>query len=312
MDYLNINRQLLEQLAEITASMERITKGEAVHPLDKDLLLSQIRDLYSTALKIGTMAEETKIAGTSMEGEQDKPRILTPEELQELHKAKESTEKDSETENIDYESYMDVHEPFDEPEPEPTPEPEPEISQNEKTDTTLEPEIVDEAKLYGPQPDVFKEIQPQESNEEEVAEPEPVAEVEPEPAPKVDPNRVTNRKNAIEDLVAQSQTPKTEEPEPPKPEPEPQPEQPQHKGPQPQLTLLDYLSGASHVVENVVEQSPVTPKNTVEKINEQHQPHVQPEEKPTPTTSPIEQQPAQAAPATPKYTDLRSLIGIND
>ena len=49
MDYLNIDRKLLEQLAEITASVERINNAEMAHPLDKELLLSQIKDLYARA-----------------------------------------------------------------------------------------------------------------------------------------------------------------------------------------------------------------------------------------------------------------------
>lgn len=310
MDYLNINRQLLEQLAEITASMERITKGEAVHPLDKDLLLNKIRDLYSTALKIGTMADETKVTEPSPVVEQDEPHTLTPEELQALNKAKEGVEKqeaekEPESENIDYESYMDVHEPFDEPEPEPVPSPivEPELPLDEEPEITPEPEMKEEPKLYGPIPEEFKEIETQDSFEEETPEPEPepAAEIEPEPAPKPEPDTVTNRKNAIEDLVAQSQTPKVEEPEPPQTEPEPQPEQPSHKGQQPQLSLLDYLSGVSHVVENIGNQAPNPTKTVADKIVEKQQ-----------TSTLNNPEPAPSPATTQKFADFRTIIGIND
>ena len=76
MDYLNINRQLLEQLAEITASMERITKEEHTHPLDKDLLLSQIKELYATALKIEAKAEGQDVVESTEDFVQEGPQTI--------------------------------------------------------------------------------------------------------------------------------------------------------------------------------------------------------------------------------------------
>ena len=335
MDYLNINRQLLEQLAEITASMERITKSEAAHPLDKDLLLNQIRDLYSTALKIGNVVEETKVAEPSPVAEQDETHTLTPEELQALNKAKEGVEKqeaekEPESENIDYESYMDVHEPFDEPEPEPTPEPK--LPQNEEPEITPEPEMKDEAKLYGPPPQDFKELQPQDTIKEETPEPEPVTEVEPEPEPEPEPvapkeensqnitEIVMNRKSAIENIVSQQHNITAAREATPQPQPEtPVNDNPQSAEEQPQLSLLDYLnSGVSRVVETVTPQ-PQKPEPTIhtDTLNTpvpapEPKPETQPAPAPAPEPTPIAPQQTPVAPAAPKFTDLRSLIGIND
>ena len=351
MDYLNINRQLLEQLAEITASMERITKGESAHPLDKDLLLNQIRDLYSTALKIGNVLEEKKVAEPAPVVEQDEPHTLTPEELQVLNKAKEGVEKqeaekEPENENIDYESYMDVHEPFDEPEPEPVPEPEPELPQNEEPEITPEPEMKDEAKLYGPIPEAFKELEPLDSDEEETPEPEPAAELEnmgetelygplpeefkeiesqdrdeeetpepePEPVAQKEENRqditeiVMNRKSAIENIVSQQHNITAAREATPQQQPEiPSNDNPQSAEEQPQLSLLDYLSsGVSRVVETVTPQ-PQKPEPTIH-TDTLNTPAPAPETAP----APVVPQQTPVAPAAPKFTDLRSLIGIND
>ena len=355
MDYLNINRQLLEQLAEITASMERITKSETAHPLDKDLLLNQIRDLYSTALKIGNVAEETKVAEPAPTAEQDEPHTLTPEELQALNKAKEGVEKqeaekEPENENIDYESYMDVHEPFDEPEPEPIPEPEPELSQNEEPEITPEPEMKDEAKLYGPPPQDFKELQPQDTVEEETPEPEPAAELEnmgetelygplpeefkeiepqdrdeeetpepePEPVAQKEENSqniteiVMNRKSAIENIVSQQHNITAAREATPQPQPKtPVNDNQQSNEEQPQLSLLDYLSsGVSRVVETVTPQ-PQKPEPTIH-TDTLNTPAPAPTPAPETAPAPVVPQQTPVAPAAPKFTDLRSLIGIND
>ena len=355
MDYLNINRQLLEQLAEITASMERITKGESAHPLDKDLLLNQIRDLYSTALKIGNVAEETKVAEPAPTAEQDEPHTLTPEELQALNKAKEGVEKqeaekEQESENIDYESYMDVHEPFDEPEPEPVPEPEPELQQNEELEITPEPEMKDEAKLYGPPPQDFKELQPQDTVEEETPETEPAAELEnmgetelygplpeefkeiepqdrdeeetpepePEPVAQKEENSqniteiVMNRKSAIENIVSQQHNITAAREATPQPQPEtPVNDNQQSNEEQPQLSLLDYLSsGVSRVVETVTPQ-PQKPEPAIH-TDTLNTPAPTPTPASEPAPAPVVPQPTPVAPAAPKFTDLRSLIGIND
>jgi hypothetical protein len=353
MDYLNINRQLLEQLAEITASMERITKGESAHPLDKDLLLNQIRDLYSTALKIGNVVEEKKVAEPAPVVEQDEPHTLTPEELQVLNKAKEGVEKqeaekEPENENIDYESYMDVHEPFDEPVPEP--EPEPELPVNEELVTTPEPEMKDEAKLYGPPPQDFKELQPQDSFEEETPEPEPAAELEntgetelygplpeefkeiepqdkdeeetpepePEPVAQKEENSqniteiVMNRKSAIENIVSQQHNITAAREATPQPQPKtPVNDNQQSNEEQPQLSLLDYLSsGVSRVVETVTPQ-PQKPEPAIH-TDTLNTPAPTPTPAPESTPAPVVPQQTPAAPAAPKFTDLRSLIGIND
>lgn len=355
MDYLNINRELLEQLAEITASMERITKDEVAHPLDKDLLLNQIRDLYSTALKIGNVVEEKKVAEPAPVVEQDEPHTLTPEELQVLNKAKEGVEKqeaekEQESENIDYESYMDVHEPFDEPEPEPVPEPEPELPVNEELVTTPEPEMKDEAKLYGPPPQDFKELQPQDTVEEETPEPEPAAELEntgetelygplpeefkeiepqdrdeeetpepePEPVAQKEENRqditeiVMNRKSAIENIVSQQHNITAAREATPQPQPEtPVNDNQQSNEEQPQLSLLDYLSsGVSRVVETVTPQ-PQKPEPTIH-TDTLNTPAPAPTPAPETAPAPVVPQQTPVAPAAPKFTDLRSLIGIND
>ena len=353
MDYLNINRQLLEQLAEITASMERITKGESAHPLDKDLLLNQIRDLYSTALKIGNVVEEKKVAEPAPVVEQDEPHTLTPEELQVLNKAKEGVEKqeaekEQESENIDYESYMDVHEPFDEPVPEP--ESEPELPVNEELVTTPEPEMKEEPKLYGPPPQDFKELRPQDTVEEETPELEPAAELEnmgetelygplpeefkeiepqdrdeeetpepePEPVAQKEENSqniteiVMNRKSAIENIVSQQHNITAAREATPQPQPKtPVNDNQQSAEEQPQLSLLDYLSsGVSRVVETVTPQ-PQKPEPTIH-TDTLNTPAPTPTPASEPAPAPVVPQQTPVAPAAPKFTDLRSLIGIND
>lgn len=317
MDYLNIDRKLLEQLAEITASVERVNNAEMAHPLDKELLLSQIKDLYATALKIEAKVEEHNEVESAEDFVQEGPQTFDPNKTIVAPQAEEPVaEPETPTVNTDFESLEKPEESI--PEPDPTPETEPEISQNEKTDTTLEPEMDGETEstfelippMYGPIPEDFKELEPLDSDEEETPELEPAPEPEPvhEPTPeeKADvAERVMNRKNAIENLVSQQHTitSATKAPEM---------ETPASTESQPQFSLFDYMPGASRVVENI---APAPQKPVVEPTPEpqpQASTIINPAPAPTPTPEPVAPQPTPAAPVAPKYTDLRSIIGIND
>ena len=305
MDYLNIDRQLLEQLAEITASVERINNAEMAHPLDKDLLLSQIKDLYATALKIEAKAEEHKEVESAEDFVQEGPQTFDPSKTEVAPQAEEPVaEPETPTVNTDFES---LEKPEDSiPKPEPTPEPEPELPQDDEPEISPELENMGETELYGPLPEEFKELEPLESDEEETPEPElePGPVHEPTPEEKADvAERVMNRKNAIENLVSQQHTitSATKAPEM---------ETPSSTESQPQFSLFDYMPGASRVVENI---APAPQKPVVEPTPEpQPQASTIINPAPTPAPAPVAPQQTPVAPVAPKYTDLRSIIGIND
>lgn len=315
MDYLNIDRKLLEQLAEITASVERINNAEMAHPLDKELLLSQIKDLYATALKIEAKVEEHNEVESAEDFVQEGSQTFDPSKAEVAPQAEEPVaEPETPTVNTDFESLEKPEESI--PEPEPTPEPEPELPQDEEPEITPVPEMEEEPKLYGPIPEEFKELEPLDSDEEETPEPEPASEPEPvhEPTPeeKADvAERVMNRKNAIENLVSQQHTITSATKAPEHAE---SAETPSSTESQPQFSLFDYMPGASRVVENI---APAPQKPVVEPTPEP-QPQAStiinpaPAPTPEPAPEPVAPQPTPAAPVAPKYTDLRSIIGIND
>ena len=334
MDYLNIDRQLLEQLADITASVERINTAEMAHPLDKDLLLSQIKDLYATALKIEAKAEEQpEIEPADLYGppyaSYDDTKTIEPDITED------DTQAETPTVNTDFESLQKPEETLPEPEPVAA-EPEMPVAEQETptAEAVAEPQqqpednIIPELEYDFVGENIATELddaaaampeeEPEPASEPiETLEPEPIEETQPTPEVTDDvTERVMNRKNAIENLVSQqhtiASTPKAPE----------HSETPSSTEGQPQFSLFDYMPGASRVVENIAPapQKPVVeptpePKPQTSTFNN---PAPAPAQTPAPTPTPVApQQPqtapaATAAPAAPKYTDLRSIIGIND
>ena len=317
MDYLNINRQLLEQLAEITASMERITKEEHTHPLDKDLLLSQIKELYATALKIEAKTEGQDVVESTEDFVQEGPQTIDPSKMEVAPQAEEpEAEPETPAENTHFEPLQKPVEST----PEPEPAAEPELPQDEEPEITPEPETSPELipPMYGPIPEDFKEVQPQDSDEEETPEPEHEPEPVYEPVAQKEENQqniteiVMSRKSAIENIVSQQHTIKAAHETTPQPQAETHHnDHSQSNEEQPQLSLLDYLSsGVSRVVETVAPQpqkpEPATHTDTLNTPAPAQTPT------PEPTPTPVVPQQTPTAPAAPKFTDLRSLIGIND
>lgn len=319
MDYLNIDRQLLEQLTEITASVERINNAEMPHPLDKDLLLNQIKDLYATALKIEAKAEEHSVEESAETFVQKGPQTFDPSKTEVAPQAEEpEAEPEMPAVNTDFESLQKPEESIPEPEPvvaEPDPVAEPVAEPQQKPEENIIPE---------PEYDFVGENTDTELDDEALAMPEEEPEPAPEPEPVQEPTpeekadvaeRVMNRKNAIENLVSQQHTITSA---PKAPEHAESTQTPSSTEGQPQFSLFDYMPGASRVVENIAPapQKPVVeptpepqPQATI--VNPAPAPAPAPATAPTPV-APQQPQTTPAAPAAPKYTDLRSIIGIND
>lgn len=280
MDYLNINRQLLEQLAEITASMERITKEEYTHPLDKDLLLSQIKELYATALKIEAKTEGQDVVESTEDFVQEGPQTIDPSKME---VAPQDEEPEAEPETPAENTHFELLQKPVESTPEPEPVAEPELPQDEEPEITPEPE-------HEPEP-VSEPVAQKKENQQNITE------------------IVMNRKSAIENIVSQQHTIKAAHETTPQPQAETHHnDHSQSNEEQPQLSLLDYLSsGVSRVVETVAPQpqkpEPATHTDTLNTPA--------PAQTPTPEPTPTPVVPQQT-PAAPKFTDLRSLIGIND
>jgi chemotaxis protein histidine kinase CheA len=319
MDYLNIDRQLLEQLAEITASVERINNAEMPHPLDKDLLLNQIKDLYATALKIEAKAEEHSVEESAEAFVQEGPQTFDPSKAEVAPQAEEpEAEPETPAANTDFESLQKPEESIPEPEPVVV-EPEMPVAEQETpaAEPVAEPQQKPEENIIPePEYDFVGENTDTELDDEALAMPEEEPEPAPEPEPVHEPTpeekadvaeRVMNRKNAIENLVSQQHTITSA---PKAPEHAESTQTPASTEGQPQFSLFDYMPGASRVVENI---APAPQKPVVEPTPEP-QPQatiVNPAPAPTPV-APQQPQTAPAAPAAPKYTDLRSIIGIND
>ena len=340
------NGHLSELLAEISASVERICNKKTPHPLDKDLLLSQIRNFYATALKIDTAKEEEELFDQNNDFTQSSTDTFDTADNQDVAAepekpaAEETTvaEPENDEQNTDLPNEDDNQVYYSEIDKE-----------NDLTDEDFENQQDIEST---PMPGVFFEPIDEEKTEPEPAEtptePEPTAEPVPEPQKPSILEQVMNRKNAIEQLVSRHQSINAEaEPEPQRPAAT---NRQQHSEGHPQLSLLDYLPGVSRVVENVEHQSaPAQPHHTPEP---EHQPAPEPAPAPAPQTISTQQpanpepepqpahnpQPTPIAPAytpkpesvpTPKPTpapqpqnppaetapslpELRSLIGIND
>lgn len=282
MESQNIKTRLSEHLAEITVCLERINKDNLSHPLDKDLLLDKIKDLYCDALKLGCTDEKNVAELQVKPCETETP--LTDKGVEALRNEEAAPATNDE-------QAEESEQPL----------------QYEKPESTEQPEIESEsnsepiAPMYGPIPEVFNEVQPEAIVEEE--EPEPTSEPEPDP--------MTNRKNTIEDLVAQQQT-TTSETNDETTITEPQYEE-QHNDSdsntedQPQLSLLDYLnSGVSRVVEKVDLQTS-TPAPTTPITENQPQ-----TDNLNVSTNTPPQNPDPVFTNIQKFTDLRSIIGIND
>lgn len=330
MDYLNIDRQLLEQLAEITASVERINDTEMPHPLDKDLLLSQIKDLYATALKIEAKVQEhpEELIPSELYGppyaSYDEPQTFDNDKTEVAPQA-EVPEAGPETPAVDSD-FESLQKPEDTtPKPEPVAdEPETPVAEQETpaAEPVAEPQQEPEENIIPePEYDFVGENTATELDDEALAMPEEKTEPAPEPIPEPTPEektditeRVMNRKNAIENLVSQQHTITST---PKAPEQAESTETPAPTEGRPQFSLFDYMPGASRVVENI---TPAAQKPVVEPTPEPEPQAtiVNPAPAPTPTPTPVAPQQPQtapttpAAPAAPKYTDLRSLIGIND
>lgn len=331
MDYLNIERKLLEQLAEITASVERINNAEMAHPLDKELLLSQIKDLYATALKIEAKVEEHNEVESAEDFVQEGPQTFDPSKAEVAPQAEEPVaEPETPTVNTDFESLQKPVESTPEPEPvaaepempvaeqetpaaEPVAEPEENIIPEPEYDfvgENTDKELDDAASAMPGNDFDVKEIEP--IDLEPAQKPEAIH--EPTPEEKADvAERVMNRKNAIENLVSQQHTITSATKAPEHAE---SAETPSSTESQPQFSLFDYMPGASRVVENI---APAPQKPVVEPTPEpqpQANTIINPTPAPAPATepapAPVAPQPTPTAPVAPKYTDLRSIIGIND
>lgn len=328
MELQDISEQLSEILAEISASVERIRDEKNVHPLDKDLLLGQIRDIYAVALKIETGAETPENTEPEEGFEQDGPQTYDPSQnssfVADIEQPAE--EHTTTTEPQTNETTATVFDSSAEKNDIPDNNNQIIYSTIDETNNLTNEDFENQQDIESA---TVPDVKYENKDEEQAAkttptEPEPITQPEPH-----EPNvleRVMNRKNAIQNIVSQQHNTGLEKYNE-TPQAEPQPEEsghPQHNESQPQLSLLDYLSsGVSRVVEKVEHHSSAAPQKTAEQPLPENRPRPiapqpdatpAPEPKPEPITKPVtppEPQP-QANPTTPKLPELRSLIGIND
>ncbi len=280
------NGHLSELLAEISASVERICNAETPHQIDKDLLLSQIRDFYATVLRIDTAKEEANWFDQDDNCTQSVPTTFGTTDNQndatktEQPAAKETPEQPAiPTEQANDETT--VAEPQNTYEKADLPDNQVYYKEIDKENNLADKDFENQQDIEStPIPDVYHEPIDEKKTE---TEPEPAAKSEPEPQKPSIVDQLINRKNAIEQLVSQQQNISAETHAGAEPEPQrPAATHPtQHSDGHPQLSLLDYLPGVSRVVENVEHQSaPVEPTTPP-----QPETHIPPQPTPTPAPS---------------------------
>ena len=286
MELQNIRTRLSEHLAEITACLERINNTEEPHPLDTDILLSQIREMYCDALKLGAPAEKTSAERKTLAEEQPEN---TPEPTHEDTQTEGTFVPQVEPQVVEDEVVTEQKTVIAEQQPVITYEIEDIFS--EFSEMEYGGHKKDKAENPTPQTEEKVVVEEEEPSAVQTTEEftETVQEPEDETANDI-AEKVMNRKTVIENIVALQQSSNAETAE------------------NTQLSLLDYLPGVSRVVENVDKQTiPPAPKTIAEKFAErQHQTS-------TLNTPPTANTIAKAHPDTPsKFVDLRTIIGIND